>query len=318
MIKPSRLLPLVALALVLSLASVAPAFAQARVRVTADQVNVWRPGFAVVAIVAHAGDVLEVVRRQGNWYEVVLPGAEWQRRETGFISVGRVELLDGSADIPTSPPRSVTPSRPGTPQPGRRSPGAQRGARPASPPRQNTLRLFGEGGYEWFAARDAFKAVLGKSRGPTFGGGLRYEGHRRYFIEGSVEHFQSTGERVFVFDDLVYGLGIKDTVSITPVMLTGGLQLPGRRYTTYVGGGAGAYLVRETSDFADATDNVKETKAAYRALAGVQWPVAREVSLGFEVQYTTVPDALTGGAAAALNESNLGGVQVRAKILFGR
>ena len=90
------------------------------------------------------------------------------------------------------------------------------------------------------------------------------------------------------------------------------------RFTIYAGGGFGAYLFRETSDFADASDNVKEHSTAYRALAGVQWPLGRSYGAGLDVQYTTAPHGLSSGAAAAFNESNAGSVQVRARILFGR
>lgn len=300
--------------------------AQTQVRVTTDQVNVWQPGFAVVATVAKAGDVFDVAGRQGNWVEVFLPGPAWQPRRTGFIAASRVEIMGaaampGRSEPPPPAPQERAPREPEphpvpTPPSARAFPRAQTVR--ASAPKENVLRIFGEAGYGWFSANQSFAAVTGKSHGPWVGSGARYEIGRRYFVEGSVEHFRATGERVFVFDDVVYGLGIDDRVSVTPLMGSAGVQFVARRYTTYVGGGMGAYLLRETSDFANDEDNVSQAKAAFRGLLGMQWPIARRYSAGIEVQFTTVPDGLAGGAAQAFKESDLGGLQIRAKVLFGR
>ncbi len=300
--------------------------AQAQVRVTADHVNVWQPGFAVVATVAKAGDLFDVVGRQGNWVEVALPGPVWQPRRTGFITASRVEpvgapAVPGRTEPPPPPPLVPAPREPEPQtvptQPTARAVPRAQTARPSAS-RENVLRVFGEAGYGWFSASQSFTAVIGKAQGPWIGGGARYELGTRYFLEGSLEHFRATGERAFVFDDVVYGLGIEDRVSVTPIMGSAGLQFVGRRYTTYVGGGIGAYLLRETSDFADDTDNVSQTKAGFRGLLGVQWPVGKRYSAGVEVHFTTVPDGLTGGVAEAFKESDLGGLQIRAKVLFGR
>lgn len=288
------------------------ASAQARVRVTVDQTNIWRPGFTVVAAVAQSGDVLEVVRRQGNWYEVVIPSSELQRRETGFIAVSRVEPIDGAPG--SAPP----PAAPRTAPP--RSAASPRQATTAAPAPQASsgFSVFGLGGYGWFTANDSFSAVLGKSGGWWYGGGGQFRFNRRYFVEATAEHFQATGQRVFVFEKIVYPLGIADKVSLTPLMGAGGIRIPGRSYTTYVGGGAGVYLVRETSDFADDSENVDDTKAAYRGLVGVEWPIAKQMLAAFELQYTFVPNGLTGSVATAFDESDLGGFQIRARIGFGR
>ena len=289
----------------------APASAQARVRVTSNQTNIWRPGFTVVAAVAQSGDVLDVVRRQGNWYEVVIPSSELQRRQTGFIAVSRVEPIDGA-------PGSAPPASPRTAPP-RSAESPRQGTTSATAPQASTgFSVFGLGGYGWFTANDSFSAVLGKSGGPWYGGGAQFRFNRRYFVEATAEHFQATGQRVFVFEKNVYPLGIDDKVSLTPLMAAGGIRFPGPSYTTYVGGGAGAYLVRETSDFADDSENVKDTKAAYRGLVGVEWPIARHMLAALELQYTAVPNGLTGSVATAFDESDLGGFQIRARIAFGR
>ncbi|MGC4085972.1 MAG: hypothetical protein QM736_28545 [Vicinamibacterales bacterium] len=267
-------------------------FAQTTVRVTSDHVPVWNPGFVTIATTVNEGMVLEVVRRQGNWYEVVLPGADRQTRATGFISVSRV--LDANGSRATA---SAVAQRRGT-------------APPASnqPP---SLRIFGEAGYGRFTASKTFKAVLGSSGGPWFGGGALYHMRSSLFIVGSVEHFSASGARVFVVDGTVYDLSVKDDVSVTPVMGGVGFGRRTGRATVYGGGAAGVYLLRETSDFADATDNVKENHGAYRAFAGAEMPVTRSVATAFEVQYTAVPNGLAGNTADAFGEHDLGGVAVQ-------
>jgi opacity protein-like surface antigen len=178
--------------------------------------------------------------------------------------------------------------------------------------------VFGEGGYGWFSANQSFNAVLGKSGGLWYGGGLQYDFASRYRMEAGAEHFQATGQRVFIFNGTTYALGITDRLKVTPIMGTAAVRFPNRSFDLYVGGGAGVYLFNESSDFAESSDNVSEAKAAYRALGGVQWRLARKYSAALEVRYTTVPSAFSGGTAAALNESNLGGLHITGKFLFGR
>jgi opacity protein-like surface antigen len=288
--------------------------AQSRVRVTSDQVTIWRPGFTTVATVVSAGTILDVVRRSGDWYEVVVPGSPYESPQTGFIAITRVEPADGSTP-PTAQPRTQSPSRPSA-RPAPRRPATS--PPPARRPGSDPWKGFVQFGYGRFTAERTFDAVLGSSLGPWFGGGVRYGRRTGIFIDGSVEHFRSTGERVFVDDGTVFSLGVEDTVYITPLMASGGYRLGIGRAVAYGGAGVGAYLFRETSAFADDDENVSQTNAAYRGLAGIEWPFSPRYALDVEVQYTSVPDALSGGAAAALQESNLGGIHLVARIVFGR
>ena len=135
-----------------------------------------------------------------------------------------------------------------------------------------------------------------------------------------MEHFGATGERVFVNNGTIYPLGLTDTVSITPIMAVAGMRKTyGRRgMAVYVGGGAGVYLLRETSEFSQAADDVKQNDAAYRGIVGLEWPLARSLAAAVEFTYTAVPNSLTGGTADAFDEHDLGGAQVKVKVLFGR
>lgn len=310
-VRRARLL-VAALLLVLALPAIAAAQTQARV--TADRVTIWRPGFIVVAATANTGDVFEVLRRVGNWYEVVLPSPPGQPRATGFIAVTRAQVIGGGA-VPDSAP----PAPPTAPSAGGQTRAS--GQRPAAATRaanRSAFRLVGQGGYGWFSADKTFEAVTGSSGGPWFGGGLRYDSAHHYFIEGTVERYQATGERVFVFEDTVYKLGIDNKVTITPLMVTGGYSIRAGRSTAYVGGGIGAYMLREVADFTEDSENVDETSLAYRVVAGSIWPLGRYVAAGVEFQFNTVPNALEGGTAAAFDESNLGGISIVGKLLFGR
>jgi hypothetical protein len=243
------------------------------------------------------------VGQQGQWYEVVLPGPEWQTRTTGFIARSRVEVVSGKAPADTTPARRQTAGRAA----------ARAAARP-------TWRVFGDAGYGRFTAKQTFDAVLGSPDGPWFGGGVAHQRASGLFVQAGVEHFGATGERVFVNNGTVFKLGITDTVSITPIMGVAGVRKTyGKRgAAVYVGGGAGVFLLRETSEFSQSSDDVKQADPAYRGLLGLEWPLGRSLAAAVEFQYTAVPNSLTGGAAEAFDEHDLGGVHVHVKLLFGR
>jgi hypothetical protein len=95
---------------------------------------------------------------------------------------------------------------------------------------------------------------------------------------------------------------------------------PGRHVAFYGGGGIGQYFYKEESDFADPSENISERFSSYHAVFGAEFGALTPIlKAAVEVQFTNVADALgTSGASQAFNERNLGGVQVRAKILVGR
>lgn len=273
-------------------------------RVKSDHVSIWNPGFTTVATTVNTGETLEIVGQQGTWYEVVVPATDRQPRRTGFIARSRVDIVRGTAPAARAQDRGRT----GSPTPS---------GRPAARP---FWRLFGEAAYGRFTAAKTFEAVLGSAGGPWFGGGVMRQHASGLFIQAEAQHFSATGERVFVNNGTVYPLGVTDTVSITPVMgAIGARKAYGRRgLTLYGGAGAGVYLMRETSEFSDPADDVKQTNGAYRGLAGVEWPLSRALAAAAEFTYTFVPNSLTGNTADAFDEHDLGGMQVQIKILFGR
>jgi opacity protein-like surface antigen len=273
------------------------AFAQTAVRVTRDQTTIWNPGFSIEAVVVPAGTVLTVVARRGDWYEVHVPG---ERRAgdspTGFIYKGNVVAVKESAS-----PR-------------------QTGADELSSERTRPVGVFGfvQGGYTWFAARNSFQAVLDRPGGPLLGGGGEVRVRGRLFVNASVERFEQQGERVFVFDGEVFRLGTPNTITMVPFVMTAGWRFEHARVTPYAGAGIGRMSYKERSSVADPGEDVDTRFTTYHALGGVEF---REnwVATAFEVQYSSVPDALgLAGASAAFGESNLGGFGARIKIVVGR
>lgn len=302
----------------------AVALAQSTVRVTADKASLWRPGFASLITVATEGQILEVVGRQGDWLEVVVPGGPLENRRTALISIKQVAVASGTlpADGTSSPGApGVGPigspqggARPGPPLPGRQP------ARPTAPPPpvDTGVRAFGDVSYHFFTANDTFKAVLDQPGGPFFGGGAELRLPGGLFVQGALRYFKKTGERVFVLDDDVFPLGIENEVTIMPTEFSAGWRFRSRGAIPYVGGGAGTYRLKETSEFEDPLEKVDERFTSYHVLAGAEFRTRGWVAGAIEVQYTIVRDALSGGLADIYDEHDLGGFDLRFKIVVGR
>jgi hypothetical protein len=292
--------------IVLVLGASAPLFAQTQVRVTRDRATIWRREAAVPATTVKAGTILDVVGRDGDWYIVLIPAENGGNGEAGLIAASLVQPLGG-------PPAKTIP---------RSQAGPTAARRPAAvePPR-GPIEVLGsvDVGLNSWLAHKTFDAVVGHPVGPIFGAGVQLRFKRRLFVEGAFDFFQQDGQRVFVSGSSVFPLGIRDTVRVIPLEATVGYRHPFRKFAAYVGGGGGAYLYKETSDFSDPSENVSQTFASYHAVGGFEFEAEKWFKTDLEVQFTTVPNALgASGASAAFNEHNLGGVQARLKILFGR
>ncbi len=283
-----------------------PAAAQTTVAARYDT-RIWSASFQSVIAEVKRGTVLTVVSTRDEWVEVVVPGREDAARVTGFIfasslegqGVNAREAADGAAAPAPAAPAASTASS-------------------SSSPRAVAVRGFGQFGYTSFTASDSFSAVLGDPGGMMLGAGAEIRFAGGLFVSGSFERFDKVGERVFVFDGEVYQLGIPNTVTVTPMTITGGWRFESGFLTPYGGGGIGRVGYKEFSDFAEDDENVDETYSSYHVLGGIEvrngW-----VATAFEAQFTQVPDALgTGGVSAAFNEHNLGGFTMRVKVLVGR
>ena len=126
---------------------------------------------------------------------------------------------------------------------------------------------------------------------------------------------------MFVSGSEVFRLGIPVTIEVTPIEVTGGWRFKNfsPRFVPYVGAGWSSYAYKETSDFADAGDDVDERFSGFHILGGAEFKLTHWLGVGGELAWTTVPDALgTGGASRAFDETDLGGVSYRLKISVGR
>ena len=183
------------------------------------------------------------------------------------------------------------------------------------------VRGFGTFGSIRFQAQDSFEAVLGSPSGPIVGGGGQVLLPWGIYIEGRASRFKQDGERVFVGpNNEVFRLGIPLQVTVTPLEITGGWRYHNRsRVVPYGGLGYSSYRYKETSDFADAGENVNNSFTGFHIVGGAEFRALRWVALGGEVAWSSIADALgEGGVSAAFDEHNLGGTTVRLKVSVGR
>jgi hypothetical protein len=223
-------------------------------------------------------------------------------------SLGVVVLLSGLALLGGSAPAGAqtrTPVR-----------------RPASDPPVR-IRAFVEAGARTFSASQSFDAVLGSHAGPLFGAGAEALIGRNLFVSFGVSRFQKDGERVVVADGETFPLGIDTTITVVPIEVSVGWRFadPRRTVTPYVGGGVGWHRYKETSEFAEADEDVQLTKIGVQLLGGAEWRALRWLGVAGEAAWMRVPDAFPGGpssVATAFGESDLGGAVFRVKVVIGR
>jgi opacity protein-like surface antigen len=281
-------------------AHAASASAQTTVLVRVDQSTIWTHDFRSPAAVVRAGSILTVVGERKDWYEVIVPGLDGLKGETGFIFKPFVADAKDPVRVParSGPPSAVARA-------------------PIARPRQIGFAGFGQFGYTRFSAQNSFQAITGTGGGAIVGGGAEVR-IGSFFVGGSIDRYTQTGQRVLVIDREVFGLGVPDTISLMPMKALAGWRFEHGNATPYVGGGIGTVLFKEESLAADPGENIQTHFTSYHALAGVEirngW-----VATAFEVEYSRIPDSIgLGGASAAFQESNLGGVVGRIKILVGR
>ena len=82
------------------------------------------------------------------------------------------------------------------------------------------------------------------------------------------------------------------------------------------GGGFGRQRYKETSQFADPSENVTRSDASYYVVGGAEIPIWRWFAAGAEVRYRTVRDAIgEDGVSKEFGETDLGGTSVRFRII---
>lgn len=189
-------------------------------------------------------------------------------------------------------------------------------------PASAQIRGFADVGATTFTAAESFETILGSASGVVVGGGVEAALPFGLFVNLRASRFEQRGERVFLFQGERFGLGIPTTVSVTPIEVTGGYRVDrGQRLIPYGGGGVGRHRYEETSEFAEDDENVRESFTGYHLLGGVEVRLQRWIAAAGELQWSTVPDALgqdPNGVASEFDETDLGGVTVRVKVVIGR
>ena len=300
------------------LAGQAPALAQQEaVRVTAREAAIRTRPDARSPMIGRAvtGTVLQVVATENDWYLVVVPPHARlvpTAPERGYIEAKAVTLL------PPGDPRAVRPPAAGAGQAGR--PGAA--AKPAPGPGMR-WRVFGVATNEWFQASRSFEAVYNSTSAPAFGGGFDVLSGRHLFLQGEVVYLQRSGERVFVFEDEVFPLGIDQKLKLTTLAINGGYRFgrPASRITPYLGAGVvvAFYSERATGTTGGEDDSVSENGAGGQGLGGVEFRISRWVAAAVEGRYRYIPGIIgDAGVSREFSEDNLGGGSVAVKIVFGR
>ena len=190
---------------------------------------------------------------------------------------------------------------------------------PASAKAQVTARVFADAGITVFTATQSFKAILGKPSGPVFGGGVEID-KQPWFVTVAARRFHRAGHRVFVFNNEVFPLNVKDTITVTPLELTVGYRFRWQGFVPYAGGGIGWHRFEETSEHASGQEDVKKTYTGYHVAGGVERPVRRWLAAAADAEWAAVPNALGDEAtsvAKAYGERNLGGFTLRARVVVG-
>ena len=154
-----------------------PAMAQTDGTIEVQRVTVVNEnprGDSVVLDTVPPGTVLEIVEVDSPWYLVQAPDGvtEWRR---GWIHERYLTVLS----MPTPDPDDVD----------------------TRVPLRTTVRGFGQVGGLYFTASDSFDAVTGSAWGVMYGGGVQVGFSNGLFFQGSYERYESTGQRVFVFED---------------------------------------------------------------------------------------------------------------------
>ena len=191
----------------------------------------------------------------------------------------------------------------------------------AQDPPSLSIRPFVMGAEQNFTASDTFQAVFETTRGPFFGGGVQVVFVDQFVVELGASRFRQTGERVFrTSTGSVFRLGIPVTATITPFEVTGGYRFRfWERVRPYVAAGVGSFAYKETSDFADATENLVTRETGFVLNGGAEVRLHRWIGAAADVQYSRVNGILgEAGLSKQVGEDDLGGVAVRFKLIVGR
>ena len=101
------------------------------------------------------------------------------------------------------------------------------------------------------------------------------------------------------FNNEVFPLNVKDTITVTPLELTVGYRFRWQGFVPYAGGGIGWHRFEETSEHSADQEDVKKTYTGYHVAGGVERPIRRWLGAAVDAQWAAVPNAL-GDAATSV------------------
>ncbi len=181
------------------------------------------------------------------------------------------------------------------------------------------LRGYADFGALTFTSTKSFKAVLGKDNGPVFGGGIEIVQKPGWFLQVRASRFKKTGQRVFLFSDQLFSLGIPVDVEVQPLDITGGFRLERWPVIPYGGIGYTSVRYKETSKYAEASEDLDKRYGGFLVLGGGEVRLWRWLGVAGEVSWSRVTNAIgTDGISKEYGETDLGGTTGRVKIVIGR
>jgi opacity protein-like surface antigen len=169
-------------------------------------------------------------------------------------------------------------------------------------------------------ASHTFEAVAGTDHdiGVSIGGSV-VRLWRGVFAEVAWSQQKITGQRVFVNQGTVYGLGVPLTITMRPVDVAAGWRVQAGRMSPYGGAGVSFLSYKETDPFAAAGETVETSHVGPVVMGGVDFAVWRWILVGGEVRYRRVSGILGGGGVSqSFGEDTLGGVSAAVRLSVGR
>ncbi len=173
-----------------------------------------------------------------------------------------------------------------------------------------------------FDATQTFEATFGSARQGFWGGGLSITQDDQVYLDLSAARFEKTGTRAFFVNGSAFSTGIAQTVTITPLEMTGGYRFhPAPRIIPTVGGGIGLYRYKQVSEFSTDEENIDTRHVGLVVEGGVEVRLHRWFGVAADAHYTYVPGILgeePGAFSTDAGEKNLGGIAARVKVIVGR
>jgi opacity protein-like surface antigen len=175
------------------------------------------------------------------------------------------------------------------------------------------ISFSGKLGYSYLIyAKDSFQTVTGSPGGIIYGGEARVDLPYGIFLNGGVDYFKKSGNRVFVSGDKVFKTDIPLSASMLSVTGGGGYQfLPDSSFSPYLGGGIGWFRYKELSQAEVPIPGFNKSKVGLYILGGVKFLKRGKLSFSFEGRWSYLPDMIgEAGVSSYYEEDNLGRISV--------